>query len=116
MWIQYNNGTRQRPSPLNGLHGPGPTLFTLSQHDDITLVNWDVLHLKQMSNTFTVRLPQDLAKWLDQTARRAGVSRGRIVRMELERARKSSRQPFLRLAGAVEGPADLSTRKGFSRE
>ncbi|HEY1203952.1 MAG: ribbon-helix-helix protein, CopG family [Bryobacteraceae bacterium] len=67
-----------------------------------------------MSNTLTVRLPEDLAEWLDRTARRTGLSRGRIVRMELERTRASGKQPFLRLAGAVEGPANLSTRKGFS--
>lgn len=75
-----------------------------------------VLHLKQMSNTLTVRLSQDLAEWLGQAARSSGVSRSGIVRMELERARKSPKQSFLRLAGAVEGPADLSTRKGFSRK
>ena len=75
-----------------------------------------VLHLKQMSNTLTVRLSQDLAEWLEQAARKSGLSRGGIVRMELERARKSSKRPFLRLAGAVEGPANLSTRKGFSRK
>jgi len=67
-----------------------------------------------MGNTLTVRLPQDLAKWLDEAARNSGVSRGAIIRTELERVRKSSKQSFLRLAGAVEGPADLSTRKGFS--
>jgi len=69
-----------------------------------------------MGNTLTVRLPRDLAEWLDQAARRAGVARGQIVRAELERARKSSRQVFMRLAGAVDGPANLSTRKGFSRK
>ena len=69
-----------------------------------------------MSNTLTVRLPEDLAEWLVEAARKSGVSRGRIIRMELERARDSSIQPFLRLAGAIEGPADLSTRKGFSRK
>jgi len=69
-----------------------------------------------MGNTLTVRLPEDLAEWLERTARRAGISRGGIVRMELERARASGKQPFLRLAGAVEGPAGLSTRKGFSRK
>jgi len=69
-----------------------------------------------MSNTLTVRLPEDLAQWLDQAARAAGVSRSRIVRMELDRARKSAKKPFLRLAGAVGGPANLSTRKGFSRK
>jgi len=36
--------------------------------------------------------------------------------MELEKARKESTQPFLRLAGAVDGPSNLSTRKGFSRK
>lgn len=63
-----------------------------------------------------MRLPEDLAKWLDETARSAGVSRGRIVRMELDRARKSSKQPFLQLAGAVDGPRDLSISNGFSRK
>jgi predicted transcriptional regulator len=69
-----------------------------------------------MSNTLTVRLSEDLTQWLDQTARTMGVPRSRIVRMELDRARKSSKKPFLLLAGAIEGPRDLSTRKGFSRK
>ena len=73
-----------------------------------------VLHLAQMSNTFTVRLPEDLAEWLNQAARRTGVSKGRIIREELENARKCAKRPFLHLAGAVDGPRTLSTRKGFS--
>lgn len=68
-----------------------------------------------MSNTLTIRLPEDLDEWLAQTARRTGLPRGRIIRQELERARSSERRPFLRLAGAVTGPGDLSARKGFSR-
>jgi predicted transcriptional regulator len=75
-----------------------------------------VLRLEQMSNTITVRLPEDLAEWLDQAARRTGVPKGRIIREELEKARSAPRRPFLRLAGAVAGPADLSSRKGFSRK
>jgi hypothetical protein len=75
-----------------------------------------VLHFEQMSNTITVRLPSDLAQWLTETARKTGVPRGRIIREELENARKSERRPFLRLAGAVSGPENLSTRKGFSRK
>jgi len=67
-----------------------------------------------MSNTLSVRLPEHLAKWLDEAARKSGVPRGRIVRMELERARSSSRAHFLRLAGAIEGSTDLSMRKGFA--
>lgn len=69
-----------------------------------------------MGHTITVRLTKDLAEWLDESARRAGVPRGRIVREELEKARTASaRQSFLRLAGSVRGPRDLSSRKGFSR-
>jgi hypothetical protein len=49
-----------------------------------------------MSSKLTIRLSED---------GKSGVSRGRA----------SGKQPFLRLAGAAEGPADLSTRKGFSR-
>ena len=69
-----------------------------------------------MGHTLTVRLTEDLAEWLDETARRSGVPMGRIVREELERARaRSAHQSFMRLAGAVRGPRDLSSRKGFSR-
>jgi hypothetical protein len=75
-----------------------------------------VLHFQQMGNTFTVRLPEDLAAWLDEAARKSGVSRGGIIRRELEKARQSPKQPFLRLAGTIDGPSDLSTRKGFSRK
>lgn len=75
-----------------------------------------VLHYEQMSNTFTVRLPEDLAEWVARTARKSGVSRGSIIRKELERARKSSKQPFMSLVGAGDGPPDLSMRKGFSRK
>ena len=75
-----------------------------------------MLHSEQMSNTITVRVPEDLAEWLNDASRRTGVPKGRIVREELEKARISPRRPFLRLAGAVAGPADLSTRKGFSRK
>lgn len=69
-----------------------------------------------MGNTLTVRLPEDLADWLDETARKTGVSRGAVVRRELEKARKSSKRPYMRWAGVIEGPPDLSMRKGFSRK
>jgi hypothetical protein len=67
-----------------------------------------------MGNAITVRLPEDLAQWLEDAARKAGVSKGRVVRDELERARRTNRRPFTHLIGAGSGPADLSTRKGFS--
>jgi predicted transcriptional regulator len=69
-----------------------------------------------MGNTLTVRIPEDLAQWLEETARKTGVPKGRIIREELERARRSEARPFMKLAGIVTGPSNLSTRKGFSRK
>lgn len=70
-----------------------------------------------MGNTLTVRLPEDLAEWLDQAAHTTGLSRGAIIRRELEKARRSSSKPYLHLAGAIKNmPADLSMRKGFRRK
>ena len=72
-----------------------------------------ILH---MSHTITVRVPKELAAWLKQVAAKTGVPQGKIVRDQLERAKAGSpRQPFMRLAGAVQGPRDLSSRKGFAR-
>lgn len=68
-----------------------------------------------MGHTITVRLPEELAEWLQETAARTGVSQGRIIREQLERARARSDRPFMRLAGLVKGHRDLSARKGFSR-
>lgn len=69
-----------------------------------------------MSQTITVRLTKELANWLEETSKRSGIPRGGIIREQLERARNSAAdQSFVRLAGAVRGARDLSTRKGFSR-
>lgn len=69
-----------------------------------------------MSHTITVRLPKDLARWLEETAATSGLSQGRLIREQLEKARAGGRgQPFMRLAGTVHGTADLSSRKGFSK-
>lgn len=71
-----------------------------------------------MSHTITVRLTKVLAEWLEEVAARTGVPQSRIVREQLERARAGDaggRRTFMRLAGAVKGPRDLSARKGFSR-
>jgi predicted DNA-binding protein len=67
-----------------------------------------------MRNAITVRLPGELAEWLENRAARAGVSQGKIIREQLEKARGAEERPFLRLAGKVAGPADLSSRRGFS--
>jgi len=69
-----------------------------------------------MGQTITIRLTKELAEWLEQTAAETGVSQGQLVRDQLERARAAAAsQAFMRLAGIVHGPRDLSTRKGFSR-
>jgi len=69
-----------------------------------------------MSNTITVRLPEELAEWLSGVAKKMGVPVGRLVREQLERARSGDDQrPYMRLAGKIKGPRDLSARKGFSR-
>ena len=69
-----------------------------------------------MGNTIAVRLPEDLAAWLEAASRKAGVPKGWIIGDQLELARRREKQPFLRLAGSVEGPRDLSTHKGFSKK
>ena len=69
-----------------------------------------------MSHTITIRLTKELAAWVEQAAKRSGVSQGKVVRDQLEQARaRSSQQAFMRLAGVMRGPRDLSRRKGFSR-
>lgn len=75
-----------------------------------------VLHYRHMGHTITVRLDPELAAWLEEESRKTGVPQGRIVRQQLERAKAGSTQRFMRLAGRVRGPKDLSARKGFSRE
>lgn len=76
-----------------------------------------VLQYCQMSHTLTVRLTEELAEWLAEVSRKTGLPAGRIIRQLLEAARaESGEQPFLRLAGQIEGPADLSCRKGYSRK
>ncbi len=69
-----------------------------------------------MGHTISVRLSEELAAWLEVAAARSGVSQGKLVRDQLEKAMASGEgQGFLHLAGAVDGPEDLSRRKGFSR-
>ena len=69
-----------------------------------------------MSHTLTIRLTPELAGWLQEVSSSAGVPQGKIVRDQLEKARKAdARKGYLRLAGSVRLGRDLSTRKGFSR-
>jgi hypothetical protein len=75
-----------------------------------------VLHYCHMSHTLTIRLTEELLAWLKESSRRTGVPMGRLIREQLETARTNGgKQRFLRHAGAIKGgPADLSSRKGFS--
>ena len=74
------------------------------------------LQFYTMNHTITVHLDEELAAWLEEAAARSGVSPGKIVRDQLEKARASGEaKGFRRLAGSVHGPKDLSSRKGFSR-
>lgn len=68
-----------------------------------------------MSQTITVRLNEELSSWLEETASRTGVSQGQIVREQLEKAKAANvNRAFMRWAGVVRGPKNLSSRKGFS--
>lgn len=74
-----------------------------------------MLQLWHMGQTLTIRLTDELREWLEQTSQKTGVPVGRLVREELEKARERGGQRFLRKAGAIDGPRDLSSRKGFSK-
>ena len=55
-----------------------------------------------MSNTLSVRLPEDLASWLKETAERTGQTQGEVVRAQLEKARAASgEKPWMALAGSA---------------
>ena len=73
-----------------------------------------------MGNTFTIRLTQDLARWLAETSKKTGLPIGRIIRAQLEKAKAGSdaaAKPWMELAGCIKGlDPKLSTRKGFSRK
>ncbi len=69
-----------------------------------------------MGHTITVRLTRELSEWLEETAARTGISQGQLVREQIEKARAAAaNRGFMKLAGAVRGPRDLSRRKGFSK-
>lgn len=69
-----------------------------------------------MSNTISVRLDKDLATWLEETAQRTGRSQGQVVRDQLQKAKAvTPNRAFMRWAGVIDGPKNLSSRKGFSK-
>jgi len=46
---------------------------------------------------------------------KTGISQARTANEPLEKAQNAQRKRFLRLAGKVSGPRDLSQRKSFFR-
>ncbi|MFO0713441.1 MAG: ribbon-helix-helix protein, CopG family [Sandaracinus sp.] len=70
-----------------------------------------------MRETLTVRIDREQAEWLEQTAERTGRSIAAIVREQIDLARRApAEKRFMRLAGAVEGDAGASQRRGFSKK
>jgi hypothetical protein len=69
-----------------------------------------------MRNRLTIRLSEELNRWLEEEAKSTGLPKGRIVKEPLEKLRtKKVRQPFLDLAGGVDGVPELSSGKGFTK-
>jgi hypothetical protein len=53
--------------------------------------------------------------WLKERSQRTGLPVEQIVREQLKDAKAEKRKRrFLHFAGKINGPADLSARKGFS--
>jgi Ribbon-helix-helix protein, copG family len=70
-----------------------------------------------MSNTLTIRLPEELLDRLREKSRSTGLPMGRVVRQSLEAAlRPDGNQVWRKYSGILkDGPPDLSSRKGYSR-
>jgi predicted DNA-binding protein len=71
-----------------------------------------------MSNTLTIRIPEDLLKRLRDKARRTGLPVGKVVREFVEAGLSDDghQQVWKEYAGIIKGgPRDVSSRKGFSR-
>ena len=74
-----------------------------------------------MSNTLSIRLPEEILKQLRERARRTGLPMGQLVRQSLETTLAKdppadSNQAWRKYVGIIKGgPRDVSTRKGFSR-
>jgi len=70
-----------------------------------------------MSNTLTIRLPEELLERLREKSRRTGLPMGRVVRQSLEAALETDgNQAWRKFAGVIKGgPPDVSSHKGFSR-
>ena len=69
-----------------------------------------------MSDTITVRLPESLLARLREKARRTGLPVNRVVKQSLETTLANEAEPaWMKYAGTISGPRNLSSRKGYSR-
>ena len=68
-----------------------------------------------MSDVLTIRLDASLARALDEEAKRAGTTKGELVREAIRSRLKNKRVTALDALGSLDGivdaPADLSTNK-----
>jgi hypothetical protein len=75
-----------------------------------------------MSNTLTIRFPEELLERLREKSRRSGLPVGRVVRQFVESGLSqdppaTSNQAWRKYVGIIKGgPPDVSSRKGFSRK
>ena len=104
-----------RPQIERSAARPALIRMTRSKNKDIQHL---VLQYCQMSNTLTIRLPEELLERLRKVANRNGLPVGQVVRESLEKTLSGEEDNLLlRFAGAIKGgPSDLSSRKGFSRK
>jgi hypothetical protein len=65
-----------------------------------------------MSRHFKIHLTDKLWAWLTEAARQSASSEEQAVIRTLEKA-MATNQAWLRLAGRIRGPRDLSSRRGF---
>ena len=71
-----------------------------------------------MSNTLTIRLPEEILERLKETSRQTGIPLGRLIRESLEATLSQNvTNPLLEFAGVIKGGLrNVSCRKGFSRD
>lgn len=70
-----------------------------------------------MTHTITIRLTDELDRWLQTMSRKTGVPKSEFVREQLEKVRTDKKQKrFMRLAGSVSLEPGLSMRKGYTRK
>jgi hypothetical protein len=84
-------------------------------------LNSDVLQSWQMSNTLTIRFPDELLERLREKSRLLGLPVGQMVRQYVENGLSqeppNGNQAWRKYIGIIKGgPPDVSSRKGFSRK